>query len=666
MRTRTSRRLPIVSDGNNQFAQIPKDAQGATTGAPLDPLIDLLVDDRYRVRSRMARGGMASVYIAEDERLDRLVALKIMHPHLAESEQFTARFRREARSVAKISHPNVVPIYDQGVLHGQGYLVMELVEGPDLRTFLAESSPFTLEVALTFVEEILHGLAAAHRSGVIHRDLKPENVLVTPDQTLKIVDFGLARAISEISMSSTGSIMGTVAYLAPEVALHGTSDARTDIYAVGIMLYEMLTGTVPGGQANPVQIALSRVNQDVPAPSLITSWLPTEIDEVVAAFCSRNPSERPATALDSAAMIHRLRDNLPADLLAKELPKPEQPPAGAYGEEFTAPIERFGKTGLLPVEPQLVRTSSASRVPHDERAVSGSKKKVFVLVTLLMLLVAGALGAWWWWKEYGPGAYLDVPDVSNMTVEEAEAVLLPLNLASFTTFENSDTVPADLIIGTNPGAEAKIHKNAELELVVSAGVLMITIPDVVDLTPDEATEAIQVAGLTVQDTVEVWSETIEAGKVAQTNPAVGERVKHDTPISIEVSKGRQPIDIPQVVGMSQQDAVAAIEGLGFIAAVTEVYSNSYEAGLVSSQAPETGVTGYLGDTVSIEVSLGPEYVEVPNVFAKSTSEATRILQEAGFLVEIERIAGFFETVGAQSPEAGSQAVRGSAVKITVV
>ena len=220
-----------------------------------DPLIGLLVDERYRVTRRLARGGMATVYVAQDERLDRPVALKVMHPHLADSAAFVERFRREARSAARIVHPGVVSVFDQGIVTGQGFLVMELIDGTNLRQLLRAQGAFTIPQALRYTTDTLEALRAAHRVGVIHRDIKPENILVPTDGPAKVTDFGLARAASEVSMSSTGNMLGTVAYIAPEIATTAEADARSDIYSVGIMLYEMLTGAVPWAGESPLQIA---------------------------------------------------------------------------------------------------------------------------------------------------------------------------------------------------------------------------------------------------------------------------------------------------------------------------------------------------------------------------------------------------------------------------
>ena len=291
------------------------DAENGTAGqgssAPSDPLIGLLVDERYRIQARLARGGMATVYVAHDERLDRPVALKVMHPHLAESADFVARFRREARAAARIVSPGVVSVFDQGVIHGQGFLVMELIDGTNLRALLQAQGAFTLAQALQYTQDVLEALRSAHRVGVIHRDIKPENVLVPSEGPVRVTDFGLARAASEVSMSTTGSMLGTVAYMAPEIATTGTCDARSDIYAVGIMLYEMLTGSVPWQGENPMQMAYHHVNDSVPLPSEVEPWIPREIDDLVASLAAKDPEDRPVDAQEALDLVMRARTSLP-------------------------------------------------------------------------------------------------------------------------------------------------------------------------------------------------------------------------------------------------------------------------------------------------------------------------------------------------------------------
>ena len=342
------------------------DADGQDSSMPADPLIGLLVDDRYRIQARLARGGMATVYVAHDERLDRPVALKVMHPHLAESADFVARFRREARASARIVSPGVVSVFDQGVIHGQGFLVMELIDGTNLRALLQAQGAFTVSQSLQYTQDILEALRAAHRVGVIHRDIKPENVLVPSEGPVRVTDFGLARAASEVSMSTTGSMLGTVAYMAPEIATSGVCDARTDIYAVGIMLYEMLTGAVPWQGETAMQMAYHHVNDSVPLPSEFEPWIPRELDDLVAALAAKDPENRPLDAQEALDLLLRARASIPAEIAGK---RAEIEAAEEDGEHKTAALGLVELTAPLPAQ-KLPATSQAIVHVTERRAVA--------------------------------------------------------------------------------------------------------------------------------------------------------------------------------------------------------------------------------------------------------------------------------------------------------
>ena len=351
-------------------------------------MIGLLVDGRYQVTARLARGGMATVYVARDERLDRLVALKVMHPHLAESEDFVARFRREARAAARIHHPGVVAVYDQGVVSGQGFLVMELIEGTNLRALLSAQGAFTIEQTLRYVSDILQALHAAHRVGVVHRDIKPENILVPPEGPVRVADFGLARAASEASQSSTGNMLGTVAYIAPEIARGGGADARSDIYSVGIMAYEMLTGDVPWAGQSPIQIVTHHVSDDVPMPSASQPWIPREVDDLVAALTARDPANRPADAVHALDLARRAAESLPADLASRRADVAGREQTGsALTAMKTAVVSAPALTAVLPASSQTtVRVADAPAKPEPWCATAAGPP----------LSSARSPCCWWW------------------------------------------------------------------------------------------------------------------------------------------------------------------------------------------------------------------------------------------------------------------------------
>lgn len=638
-----------------------------------DSLLGRMIDGRYRITELMARGGMGSVYVAQDERLDRPVAIKVIHSHLAESPQYSARFRREARAAARISHPGVVPVFDQGTVDGRGYLVMELVDGVDLRSYLYRHQPYSLSLVLELTQQILLGVQAAHQVEVVHRDLKPENVLVTRNRQVKVADFGLSRSGSDPALSSTGSLFGTVSYLAPEVALGDRADARADVFAVGVMLYEMLTGRLPATGETAVQIAYRRVNEDTPLPSLQVEWLPTEIDELSTCLCARDPQERPANAGEAARLVQRVLDTLPAELAERDLPPlqsftPESTTVSSDPQRtiLLAPVP-LALTAEMELTPQMVHTAGSGASETVSTPEPTSRRKLFMVALTLLLVAASCFGIWWWWIQYGPGAYREVPDLAGMTEAQVVQELRELQLASVVETEFSDDVEVGLVTRTNPEAGGSVHKNAEITVYISAGVEMLDVPtELVGLSQENAETAIEAAGLQVGEITETYSTEVDAGLVISVDPEEGETVRHDTPVNLTVSLGPKPVTVPNVVGSSRTDAESALEELGLTVNVTEQYSNEVAAGNVISQSEDADATLHEGDSIDLVVSLGPEYVEVPSVFGKQLEEATQILEDAGFQVEVNQLASFFNTVGSQSPAAGERARRGSTVTITVV
>ena len=669
---------PVPSSPGNGRAPAPGSPGGAPEDAPTgdlpvaqDPLIGLLVDQRYRIQSRIARGGMATVYVAHDERLDRPVALKVMHPHLAESGDFVARFRREARAAARIVHPGVVSVFDQGVVHGQGYLVMELVDGPNLRSVLRSQGSLTIDESLRVSLEVLDALRAAHRVGVIHRDVKPENVLVPPEGPVKVTDFGLARAASEVSMSTTGSMLGTVAYMAPEIATTGRTDPRTDIYSVGVMLVEMLTGSIPWQGESAMQMAYSHVHRDVPPPSSLQPWLPREIDDLVASLTARDPDERPSSAGEALDLIARTRAAIPDRLAARRAEVRAPDDRHESGALATTAISFQGHTSPLPSP--LPRSSQtvvhASGVtPRATAPAQARRSRVRALtVVLIVLLLAGGAGGWWWWSQYGPGSYVDVPALEGRPASAAQADVEALGLHVTSTTQFSDDVDEGVVISSEPVGGQPVHRDTEIQLVVSAGVEMREVPRLTGISEEDARAALADSRLTVGAVSEEWSETAPAGEVISQGTDAGTSVPHDTAVDLTVSKGREPIAVPSLVGLSGDDAARDLEDAGLTGAPTEQYSTDVEQGLVISQEAEAGSELHRGDTVAYVVSRGPEMIEVPDVTGQQVEQATRTLEELGFQVESQNfLGGYFNTVRSTDPAAGESVPKGSVITLTVV
>lgn len=633
----------------------------------LDPWIGRLVDGRYEVVSRLARGGMATVYRAVDRRLDRTVAVKIMHVHLAESPEFVARFRREARAAARLSHPGIVAVHDQGMAGETSYLVMELVEGPNLRTILRERGSLPLGDALDVVDRVLDALAAAHRAGLIHRDIKPENVLLTADGRPKVADFGLARAVSEATAASTGTVLGTVAYLAPEIVTSGVADARADVYATGVLLYELLTGRQPFTGEVPIQVAFQHVNGSVPAPSAQLPWVPAEVDELVAAFTARDVDERVPDAIAARELLRRCRASLDAATLARRAdvtPAPPPPPNVLEDSGSTAVTGLREGHGTVALPIGAITHQAPAEPVRRRRRGPGRTALLTALLAVLAVAVTGAL----WWFQAGPGAYTLLPDVAGRSQADAVAALEEAGLDPAVEREHHDDVPAGEVIGTDPGAEERVRRGASVRVVVSEGVLMIEVPDVVGETREDAERALTDAGLPVGEVDEEYSDTVPAGVVLASAPGAGEVVRHDTAVGLVVSAGREPADLADVRGLSRDDAVAALEAEGLVVEVAEAHSDTVAEGAVIEQDPAAGSAQlYRGDTVTITVSLGPELVAVPDVVGSQVDEAQRTLEAAGFAVRVEEVlGGFFGTVRAMDPQAGTMVPRGTAVTLTVV
>lgn len=650
-----------------------------------DPLIGVLVDERYRVTRRLARGGMATVYIAQDERLERPVALKVMHPHLAESEAFVERFRREARSAARIVHPGVVSVFDQGVVAGQGFLVLELIDGTNLRALLAAQGAFTIPQALRYTTNILEALRAAHRMGVIHRDIKPENILVPTDGPAKVADFGLARAVSEGSTSATGNMLGTVAYIAPEIALTTEANARSDLYSVGIMLYEMLTGAVPWADESPLQIASHHVSEDVPSPSATLPWIPREIDDLVAALTARNPANRCADASDALDLVARAAASIPFDIANRraEVAR-EDSRSGSEATALNTEVMPTQLTQAMPV-PAAAAVTTATALPTatavttvhastptetpsaGELPAKMSTRAILLAVIAFLLIVAASFGGSWWWTEYGPGSYLTMPTTTGRDLADVQADLGAIGLASSVEEEFSDDVQSGIVTHSDPDGGSSVHKSTNVQLYVSKGIDMKDVPNVVGKGQDEASRTLADAGLALGAVTDAYSEEVPPGQVISQSVAAGTSLAHDSTVDVVLSKGREPRTVPTLTGKGASAAKSSIEALGLVASPTEAYSDTVPEGQVISQQTREGSTVYRGDSVSYTVSKGPEMVTVPDVVGLQRQEAHDKLEGAGFTVQEDLIlGGFFNTVRSSDPAGGSKVKKGSTVTISIV
>ena len=647
-----------------------------------DPLIGRLIDQRYRVTRRLARGGMATVYVAQDERLERPVALKVMHPYLAESDAFVERFHREARAAARIVHPGVVSVFDQGVVSGQGFLVMELIDGTNLRELLNAQGAFTIPQALRYTTDILEALRAAHRMGVIHRDIKPENILVPTDGPAKVADFGLARAVSKGSTSATGNMLGTVAYIAPEIALTTEADARSDLYSVGIMLYEMLTGAVPWADESALQIASHHVSDDVPSPSATLPWIPREIDDLVAALTARDPANRCADASDALDLVARAAASIPSDIanrraeVAHEDSRSDSETTALNTEVMPTHLTRAMPAPAVTTATALpaatavttVHTSTSTETPSaGELPAKMSTRAILLAVIAFLLIVAASFGGSWWWTEYGPGSYLTMPTTTGRDLADVQADLGAIGLASSVEEEFSDDVQSGIVTHSDPDGGSSVHKSTNVQLYVSKGIDMKDVPNVVGKGQDEASRTLTDAGLALGAVTDAYSEDVPPGQVISQSVAAGTSLAHDSTVDVVLSKGREPRTVPTLTGKGASAAKSSIEALGLVASPTEAYSDTVPEGQVISQQTREGSTVYRGDSVSYTVSKGPEMVTVPDVVGLQRQEARNKLEGAGLTVQEDLIlGGFFNTVRSSNPAGGSKVKKGSTVTISVM
>ncbi|MDO5494370.1 MAG: Stk1 family PASTA domain-containing Ser/Thr kinase [bacterium] len=641
-----------------------------------DALIGRLVDGRYEVTQRIARGGMATVYHAVDRRLDREVAVKIMHSHLAESDDFVARFRREARAAARLSHPNVVGVYDQGLWHDSFYLTMEYVEGEDLRARLQREGTLTLDESLAITENVLEALAAAHRRELVHRDIKPENVMIDTEGVVKVADFGLARAVSDSSAATTGTVLGTVAYLAPELVTDGETSPSGDVYAAGILLYEMLTGHQPFTGDLPIKVAMRHVHETVPAPSNEVRWIPAEIDSLVAAMTAREPMGRLQDGQSALAMLRRARAGLDHPTLGRRAEAPTDGTGASSSGNHTAPLSRKVSSGTVALPVGEIRAEQAAGAPTGTAKVTPrrrrSRAKGILLTLFFLAAVAGGIFAWYYF--YGPGSHVPVPGVVNQTSQRAVTLLEAEGFVPRIDQVHSDDVAENRVISQDPEAESEARKGAEVTLVVSLGVEMFEMPDLMAFSLEDAQTALADARFGAPTLTESWHEEIPEGALISatvdgTPITPGEPYDHRTIVNLEVSKGREPVAVPDLSGQDREGVATVLEEAGLLAQFAQPeYSEEVAEGRVIRQSPGAadGIQLYRGDTVTVVLSLGMPYVEMPDLFGMSADEAEETVRELGLVPDPEFwFQGVFDRVRFQDPAAETPVRMGETVTYTV-
>ncbi|OKI05200.1 serine/threonine protein kinase [Streptomyces sp. CB02923] len=650
-----------------------------------DPLVGQLLDGRYQVQARVAAGGMATVYRALDTRLDRVLALKVMHPSLAADAAFVDRFIREAKSAARLDHPNVVGVYDQGTDGTYVYLAMEYVAGCTLRDVLRERGALQPRAALDIVEPILAALGAAHRAGLVHRDMKPENVLIGDDGRVKVADFGLVRTVGTHSTASTGSVLGTVSYLAPEQIEDGSAGPPADVYACGVVLFEMLTGGKPHSGGSAAQVLYQHLHEDVPAPSVYAPELAPQLDDLVAAATARRPELRPQDAVTLLAQVRTVRAELTDAQLDAVPPQANEAPEGGSGvgpEDRTSVLPRVAVQPPLPLEEPLNHTSRLPTPPPEPglaaeqtarlRPVAGAprggawagllrarRKTVTVVAAVLLLLVVGA-GVWY----INFGQFTTVPAVLDMTQAKAEQTLRAEGLDVKVRRDFSPNVERGHVMSTAPENGKRIRGTGTVTITLSKGPEIVQVPDLAGTPVADAKRKLRDLGLTVGTVHRAFSDEVAKGSVIRTDPAAGSKRRPDTAVALTVSRGAE-VDVPDVTGRDRADAEATLRGAGFEVKIADATVHSpHDKGKVAQQSPGQGSKQGRGDTVTLTLSEGPEMVAVPDVTGRSEADARQALSDAGFGVEVKKPFLFpKDKVESQSVAGGEQAAKGS--KITI-
>ncbi|CAN2240978.1 STKc_PknB_like domain containing protein [Candidatus Planktophila vernalis] len=625
-----------------------------------------LIDGRYQLTRQVANGGMASVYEAIDTRLDRKVAVKIMHPHLAQDEAFVNRFIREAKAAAALSHPNIVAVQDQG-WNQNGvpavFIVMELIEGHTLREYLNERGRFEIKDAINYLTPILSALAAAHDLGIVHRDMKPENILISKEGRVKIADFGLARGelIGSTMTAESSVILGSVSYLSPEQVQRGVADSRSDVYAVGIVAFEMLTGEKPFLGETPIQIAYMHVNQEIPSLRSKRKEIPEALDTLILQATNRDPDKRPRTAGEFLKALESIQNEIDPKTnqmkLALDLPvEPiKEKPRGKMKKQ----VEEEKEDSI-----EIKETTKEIRAAKEEKKKASKRVRRNRKVAIILAI---ALGVGGWYTLVGPGSRVVVPSVVGGTYEEAVSTLTPLGLTTVILEKRFDEdIAKGAIIETDPSGGGRVASGGQVKLIVSKGPERYIIPSVAGLTPEAATTALEKFPLIVGANTEVFNTEIPKGFVISTSPASGTQVKRDTPVSLVISKGVETVALATYLGKSGEQALNELNDLGFNVESTYAFNEKILSGVVISQTPSGVDVAPKGSTVSLVISKGSQYVFIPNVFSLDQLKATQALQDLQLKVVVKKLGNkTVKKVTSISPKVGTKVKRGSTVTITV-
>ncbi|CAB4688353.1 MAG: Stk1 family PASTA domain-containing Ser/Thr kinase [Actinobacteria bacterium] len=625
-----------------------------------------LIDNRYLLQRQIASGGMATIYAGLDTRLDRPVAVKIMHAHLANDEAFVSRFIKEAKATAALSHPNIVSIQDQGWNEGGPpavFLVMELVEGSTLRDYLNENGSLTVEQTLQLITPVLSALSAAHRIGIIHRDIKPENILISKDGRIKVADFGLARniAMGQTMTAESSVVLGSVSYLSPEQVQRGVADARSDIYAIGIVLFEMLTGDKPYSGETPIQIAYRHVNDRIPNIQTINSAIPASVAELVYEVTAPNPDQRPKDAEELLSKLKEIQAQIDPKRRQMSLELDLPPVVSKKSKRGKVSVtSAFG--GIKEKTSQLI-SSKPININKPEDSIRTKKRKVSRRVRrnriiALFLLLAILFGGY---KVLNANK-ISVPSLVGMSQSEAKSSLKNLGLSIQVVEEVfSEDVPKGKIIATKPGGGGKVSPAGTVGLIVSKGQERIVIPILNGLTPDIASGKIADLGLSVGQVNESFDMKVAAGFVIGTDPKDGSEVRRKSIVNLIVSKGVEQLSLSSYVGKGGEQALSELNDLGFDVNVKYSFSDNIFKGQVITQTPEKSDLISKGSKIELVISKGSEFVFVPNVLGKNKNDASVDLENLGLKVSVKG-SGKVNNI---TPAIGSKVKQGTVITITL-
>ncbi|MEO3783358.1 Stk1 family PASTA domain-containing Ser/Thr kinase [Actinocorallia sp. B10E7] len=664
----------------------------------VDPLVGQVLDERYRIESKVARGGMATVYVGRDLRLNRTIALKVMHPHLAQDEEFVRRFMGEAKAAAALSHPNVVAVYDQGTSGPHTYLTMEYLPGRTLRDLLDERGRLPVRDALDITAPVLAALGAAHRAGLIHRDVKPENVLLTTDGQVKVADFGLARAETDSRQTKTGMIIGTVAYMAPEQVVTGQSDTRTDVYAAGILLFELLTGRQPHVGETPLQVAWRHVNEQIPLPSQLVPGIPPRIDALVISATSKDPAGRPVDAdhfyallTDAslelpAAPVPPAPDNATSVLSVPGLPGPGGSLPGASMPQSTLPGRADNRTTVMPNgHTTVMPLGMVPDGPPPQEPVMLFDRILHFLTGKFVLVTLGVIASmvigWATWYQVS-GKYDHVPEIIGLSQADAVAELRAEGIAYSIadTRKYSETARKGTVAEVDPGVGSKVQPGETITLVLSKGLTPLKVPDVTGQTAEQAAETLKAF---VSVTQEKKPGAAAEGMALGTNPKAGTELARDEPLVLLISSG---LAMPDLSGKNKDEAYAQLETLksqlnGDLPIYEQVQTDpAKDNGAILWQNPAPGTLLKPGDAVTLGVNKNDDCflsainpfcddepdehgnVKVPLVFGRTIDDAVEHLQKRGFQVNVQHKLNTGRIID-QDPDNGQRVPKGAIITI---